>query len=500
MSESQQKAGGRLKKTAAIWIGSVLVALAVLFFLPCYIKQEAEQVKLEEEILLGDASMVEGVRISGKYHYEGRLFWDTEYLAGVEPVVNTEHYFSDKVEKTSVFGNRAGVYWYETGGYRMFSFGGGVHGGWSISSSGRLSVNSANVTNRKLLDAYEALEQETPAGEKKSRQIFLKDYMDYFPVTIRPEESWIEGLKYDAETWEAAYQEFFKIPVPEDAEYVITVGKNEDGEINYLAGGDGAQPKFSWRLVSAATANEVYFTFDRYSGDGTKMDTSLIPGGFGIYRQPYTIEDGELILKTEELSMVYSLEEENYPYGSVFLHVNEENQLLILIDNEEYTGLQVVDLENMELIQQVEITRPEGSTRFALVARTGENFVLLQYDNGYFALVDRTDERGYAQQFLIRLEEDDPMQYHSYVNENAMDWNGERLVYACYSKNEFSMSSNCNLELTVYDESGKIFHGRYKNSLMAEAEYVRRGISGENNNWNMRCEPRTDVCLEVDWP
>ena len=414
--------------------------------------------------------------------------------------METEHYFSRKGEETSASENKTAVQWFETGGYRLFSIGNGVGGGWSVSSSGELHISNGNITRRNLLEAYEALEKETVRGERKEREIFLDDYMDYFPVTVKLDAAWTKALEYDAEALESAYQEFFKIPVPEDAGYVITVGKNEKGKINYLAGGNGGHPAFSWQLVSAATATDVYFTFDNYSHDGTRMDTSQIPGGFGIYRQPYTIVDGELIFKTEELSMVYSLAEERYPYGSVFLHVNEENQLLILMDQEEATGLQVVNLDTMELVQQAELARPEGSTKFETVVRMGEDFFVLQYGNGYFSMVDRAEERGYAQQFLIQLEENDPLHYYPYVNENAMDWDGERLVYACYSKDEFSMANNCNLELTVYDATGKIFHGRYKNSLMAEPEYARRGIPGEQNNWHMGCEPRLNVCLEVDWP
>ena len=97
------------------------------------------------------------------------------------------------------------------------------------------------------------------------------------------------------------------------------------------------------------------------------------------------------------------------------------------------------------------------------------------------------------QQLLIDLEPDDPFYYHAYLNENDMEWNGEQLVFACYSENR------CNLELAVYDKTGKIYHGRYYSSLLTKQEYAERAL-GEKNNWYYECEPRTNVCLDVEWP
>ena len=329
--------------------------------------------------------------------------------------------------------------------------------------------------------------------ETKKRQIALNGYLEYFPVDITLDDNWRGKTKCDIEALDAAYTEFFKIPVPQSAKYVITVEKNEAGKIIRLAGGDDGQSIYSWNTVCAASDTDLYFTFDRYSMSGAKLDTSQIPGGYGVYRQPYSIVGDELIFDTEKLSMVYSLEEETYRNGSVFLDVTEAGELLVLIDQEETTRLQVVDLETMELLQMAELARPEECKGFEAVVRTKEDFFVLWYGGNYISVVAREEGKGFCQKLLIPLEPEDPLYFHMFLNENDMEWNGEQLVYACYS------NSRCNLELAVYDKTGKVFHGRYYSSLLAEQEYAKRAL-GEKNNWYYECEPRTNISLDVEWP
>lgn len=486
-----------MKKGLILFVGSILCALTVLVLLPHYIMQEADRVQLIEEVLLGDPSMVEGVRITSHNHYAGELFWDTEYTAGTQPQTETVQYYSVR-GKENIYPRSQTATWYDEGGYQSISLSNQLYGGWSVSSSGSIEVNGHWLAEEGLLPAYESLAAEVAPGEEKSRQIILNDYIDYFPITVELNGSRQEGRKCDTEALEEAYSKYFRIPVSESVTYTITVAKNAQGEISRLAGADNGHAAFFWHTVCAASDTDVYFSLYRYSTDGTKVNMNLIPGGFGVYRQPYSIVDGELEIDAEQLSMVYSLEDELYPYGSMFLDVNEANQLVILTDNETATCLQVVDMKTWELVQRAELERPAESTGFKAVVRVTDEFFMLWYGSGYFSLVDWTAERGYEQKLLIQLEQEDPLYNHAYVNENDMDWNGERLVYACYSKSKYSGAGNCNLELTVYDETGKIYHARYFNSLLAKQEYSYQPET--ENNWYMQCEPRTNVSIDVEWP
>lgn len=488
-----------MKKSLAIFIVIILCALTVLIGLPLYVMREADRVQVTEQVFLGDSSMVEGVTITSHSHYDGELFWDTEYTAGTKPQAETEQFFY--LQKKAVRNDgMPSASWYGEGGYQVFSLNNKLSGGFDISSSGSLTVEGWDVGCEELVEAYEVLAAETGPGEKKTREIVLKDYMEYVPIGVTLNLLWQVATNQAAETLEEAYNEYFKIPVPDAAGYRISVTKNAEGKITGMSGMSMDQEMFFLSTACTASDTDLYFTFYNSSADGSRINTSLIPGDFGVYRQPYSVVDGELVADPSELSMVYSLEGEVYPYGSVFLDVTEDGELLILSDREEVTVLQTVDLENMELLQRTELKRPEESPKIYSVVRMKEDFFVLWYGNGYISLVDKTAEQGYAQRLLFAVKEDDPLFYHNYVNENDMDWNGEQLVYACYSKREYSGVNDGNLELAVYDNSGLIFHGKYNNSLQTEQEYTNRGIRGEKNNWHQSCEPRKDISLTVEWP
>ena len=394
------KEGGILKKDIFFYVSCLVLAIVVIASVPGYLMQEADQVRFEEEVLLGDASMVEGVKITSHSHYDGKLFWDTEYTAGVSSKIETEHVFSTNRKITSLRHlDYNGAYWYEEGGYRALSIGNGLSGGWSVTSYGGLSIENGNIQRRELEPAYEALAEETASGEKKSSQIFLSNYLEYFPVNITLDDNWVGKKKYDIEALDAAYTEFFKIPVSKSAKYVITVEKNEAGDIVTLGGGNDEQSIYSWNTVCAASDTDLYFTFDRYSMSGAKMDTSQIPGGYGVYRQPYSTVGDELVFDTEKLSMVYSLGEETYREGSIFLDVTEAGELLILTDQEETTRLQVVDLETMELLQKVELTRRRHARTLIMWYAPRRIFLSLDFTRGIFPWCQRRMALGMCSSF-----------------------------------------------------------------------------------------------------
>ena len=226
--------------------------------------------------------------------------------------------------------------------------------------------------------------------------------------------------------------------------------------------------------------------------DGKRINTDLIPGGFGVYKQPYALGAEGVYMNPEELSMVYSLEEENYPQGNIFLDVNAAGQLLIITDTKNFTKLQVVDLTTYEKIQRVEFPRPEGATRFENVVRVKDDFLLLSYRDGYFALIDWNEERGYQHQFTMQVMEDDPLYRSAYIKQNDMDWNGTQLLYVSCTDRQ-TMQGSCDFTLSVYDASGKIYHGEYKSSLITEQE--RELLYGGTS-----IEPWSELPITVSWP
>ena len=480
-----------MRKAFVLFAVLLVGSFATLFVLPGQVRKEADNVQYEVEIFEGTPDLVEDVTVTVHNHWNGRLFWDTVYRAGEEPFVNTAHRVSWKKEKTDSY-HREDLWWSEAGGYDCMRMYNGLSGGWSVSSSGSLSTATGNAELKGLSVAFEELAAEVKPGETGTKQIFLNDYMEYFPIQFTIELPGTFGGVYHTVEAEKLYEEFFRIPVPKDARYTISVKKNEIGGITHMEGIDPDQAIYSWNTVSVCTDREIFFTFHRYSADGTRRNTELIPGGFGVYRQPYAIGVEGLFVDAKQLEMVYSLEEETYPYGSLFLDVNEGGQLVIIIDREQGTHLTVVDTATMERVQEIEFKRPEGKNQFLSVARVAEDFILISYGE-YYALIERREEAGYAHRFTFAVTEDDPLYRFGWINENAMDWNGEQLVYVTCTDGNV-MQGRSNFELAVYDKTGRVFHGKYNSSLLTEQENAPYAFS----KYGM-CQPRTSVCIDVKW-
>lgn len=473
-----------MKKAFVLFVWTFVLGLVGICILPGVILREADHVTLSEQVVLGDKAIVEGITVKTVNDSMRHLLWNTELVAGKEPV--TEFEFSAKRRTPiAMLRNQA---WMAQSEYSCFTLGNPMFGGWSSSSSGSLNLEGGIIENSGLVEAYKELDAETAPGEEKTKQIFLSEYIEYIPIAVS-----VHGVMENEELSEA-YAEYFRIPVPKDVMYTISITKNNRGGITRMQGSPGDQKMFTWRSVSARSEEACYFTFYPYTQDGNRIDTGLIPGGFGVYRQPYAVGAEGVYMNPEELSMVYSLEEENYPQGSVFLDVNAAGQLLIMTDAEDFTKLQVVDLETYEKIQQIEVPRPAGNVCFESVVRVKDNFLLLSYRGGHYTLIDWNTERGYEHRFTIQVPEDDPLYRSSYMDQNDMDWNGTQLLYVtCTDPEEWR--GTCDFVLAVYDAAGKVYQGEYKSSLLTEHERIAFRYWGTNE-----CEPWEEIPIAVSWP
>ena len=475
-----------MKKSFVIFVGMLFCCLAVMCVLPGIILKEADHVIITEQVLFGDKALIEGVSVQSSYHSMEHLFWTTEYVAGKEPVTETEFEFSAsrRGDGESELLEQSRITQSEHDCLMLVNR---MHSGWSSSSNGGLDLEKDSIVSRGLSEAYKELAKEVNSGEEKEKVIFLSEYMEYYPISVSLDTVWEEdGLS-------EGYSEFFKIPVPESAMYKISLEKNEDGDIISAGGREHGQGSFDWNSVSTRSETDCYFTFERFLADGTMADTGQISGGYGIYRQPYTLEAGEIIMDASELSMVYSLEEEIYPYGNMFLDVNAAGQLLIVTDTENATRLQVVDTENMECVQQLEIPRPGESKGFDNAVWTEDEFILLSYSGGYFMLIDWNMVRGYEHQFTVQVAEDDLLYWSRFAEYKDMDWNGKQLLYAACMERE-TMEQSCDFIMAVYDATGKIYEGNYYCSL----------LTGQDREYpytlEEECCPWWEQPITVSWP
>ena len=169
-----------------------------------------------------------------------------------------------------------------------------------------------------------------PENGESDVTIHMKDLMDYYILS-----GWIngtgemldmnfsslaanEGEDYElelAKKWKA-WNDFFKIPVLKEEYMTYRLAKGNNGELSVTTdygiteGGD----EFGFNIQSCDTEDASYFFFDAHSLNGRVVDTSLIPGGFGIYRMPHEGKEGRSAV--EELENIYRLDPNAY-YQSI---------------------------------------------------------------------------------------------------------------------------------------------------------------------------------------
>ena len=122
-----------------------------------------DQVVLKEKTVYGNREYAEGLDIQIQASYASHLFWDTTYSTGTEGQAETDFLFSARKIHDEVSTGYQGImldnqigYFYEP------------------------SEEEANGVAR----AYRELAEKVPAGQERETTIYLKDYIDTYPMTV----------------------------------------------------------------------------------------------------------------------------------------------------------------------------------------------------------------------------------------------------------------------------------------------------------------------------
>lgn len=487
----------------ALIFTSLLLVLAMGGICAVHIQVNAprDQVEITETVLYGDKSIAEGITINNRRTYYYHLFWDTRYVVGEPPLTSTQYLFDGSKWEQDFQTSYSGL---ELDGYynRHFSH---YPENYRDGSPNR-TPTGLDVARKELMDTLAPAETDTII-------VHVKDYYDYYPFggSIHlPGYALSWDVDYDPNSTEYSesdaekhailtIRDFFKFPVPEDERIMLTGEKSGDGSYLSTTMLRVKSDYFDFITTSVITDSVYYFTFDSHTVNGNIVDTSLIPGGYGLYRLPYEAggngRDGSI--DVDALAMVYPLD----PNTSVqAMNMNSEQTKLFLHtrENDKYV-FTVIDIATMETLQRLEVTDwpevvdpakvaqwtqdHEDYLDFNLSYRTDDFFVVALF--GYqLALVTVTDTGDYQVEFVIEMTKNENWQ-HCYGS-LSMDYDGQRLVVGCFDRE----ATGTPINLSVYDASGHLYSGQYTNSLNSERfEYISR---------RFYCQPVDDT-LSVSW-
>ena len=265
---------------------------------------------------------------------------------------------------------------------------------------------------------------------------------------------------------------------------------------NYYQGKENCSQQedhFDFCSIACSTPDAVYFTFNTHTDGGDVVDTSLIPGGYGIYRLPYDRE--KEIFLSEKLEMVYALDPEKQytdiyasPDGAKLFLVSQAARLTAVGVKEVQATAEIIDVRTMQCDRREEIvcsadTALGYDAGDYLIFRGRSELCLYTYQDGSYKkelMLADVDFRKPALQNLF------------YDNRCRTAYDGKRL--SILGEADFDIEDDDNtmwlwetagtVEVAVLDASGLVYYGTLRSNM--QDFYDAKGYRA----WEENVKPR----------
>lgn len=529
-----------MRKSFVLFIAFILLAVSVICYGQTSLMAERDQVQITEHVLHGDKSVVEGVTLQMKNHYENQLFWDTTYVLGEKNEISTDYAFYQEEQYYY-------SYWY----YGSVSFQeDSVHNLDWMENQEDEALEGLELAVRELYDSI-------GPSERAEELFFVKDYEDYYSFSVEvtgdfdseknmdqfnfelyesalesdllyAEEHIGKNYSYSEEAiaemrkqleWLETFQEFFKIPILETEVCTIAMEKDANGELlgwgvatvgsgsatgsieipeSPYAGDSNGYDSFHFETRSAVSNGNAYFTFNTHSFNGAVVDTSLIPGGYGIYYFPYDASKNEIY--PEKLQMVYALDP-NTVLHDLTIDKKGEN-LLLFTEEEDGLYMSVIDIATMTLENQIVVSElGEDDTFYGIESYSLFDDYMVINTYGELVLITMDEDGNYKKEFDISKEkleayDMDETRYRQIGDADTIyDWDGEHLLLADYFYN-INGYLGCNFYVGVVDAAGVQFFATYDSSLQSSISTDYDGFTVINYS---HCRPVDDSPMTISW-
>lgn len=428
--------------------------------------QDRDQVKVTSATTYGDPAQAIGLTAKQSAYYDDHLRWDLTI-----PLDRPEDTATDFSYHQTLTGDPQpshDLYMYVPNGSGYFSA-----GGFTLEEAAEY-----NPDLTPLLPMLRDVASRVPDGERYSETVTLKDYMDFYPLTVtmnavlspaeRSNES-AASYYHTVVTISKTFQDFFSFPVSEGEQWTVTIEKDDQGNLLELST-ECPSPAFSPNVIYVLNGNDLYFTFDQYS----TANFENTPGGFGLYRLGLVREGNSVSLDLDSLTNVYPL-----PKDAVVLDLTDsydgQSLLLTYCLGEVYT-CEVLDPETMTVLQSFPVPADPPSPVMVYTENEygqeisyeethwdlngsllGENFLVL-YGDAQFHLYS-LENGTYTYAFSSLMQEH--MRFYPYELLSGA-WNGEKLAMASVSE---EYESTTGLSLSIFEAGELVYQGIYETSL-----------------------------------
>lgn len=473
-----RKAMGILLFLLILCVGGISYCITIVY-------APHDQVQVTQTVLAGDPSATEGLSIQTHTNYGQHLFWDTTVMpqGSATPETKTDYHFSNFMQQEE--------YQYTPRGIEIYS---------DVGSSGSYNLGVMNKAELTGLDiVYQELYDKAVPGQEEKKTVYVADYYTYYPLSGYVD---LEGLYqdfgiwnymdpgYDTSTWDK-FQVFFRIPVLSEERVTVSVEKDSSGSYSTGLGTEDGD-SFNFYTQGIVTPTTCYFAFNNRTTKGNQIDTSLIPGGYGIYCLDYiageekqqgdatqTIQNGSLELDSLRLAYPMDPEEE-------FLQLSkwsDEKTLLLYTRMNNTYFLTTISLDTMQQVQRLTIQSTADSS-YGYQILESPQFLVTMIDHAITVLVP--DGVG---QFRIDMQTPNTLrdEYLPWnIDSEAMDYQDGKLALAYQGTSQYGSSRDLtSFETMVYDKNGLQCQTQYRSSLqnhMADSYSTSEMIILRNNH------------------
>ncbi len=455
-----------MRKTLAFFTAVIILLISFYCGVFAVVNREKENVVISENYVYGDRKSAENVTVNLKNIYKENLLWDTTYNIGKNKAETEFSLYKNRIPRE-----------YE---YRKHFQ---LHSTFHQGIAGSHGLDRYTGLNK----AYSELIESAEPHVETEKLILLSDYLDYYPlnidITFPDVYSFDSSMEYDMSESEKdlieSFREFFRIPIMKDHKLKIRVTVGDEGNI-YSSGTtsgtglDENEDSYGFYTDSVITDNECFLYFGNRSDLGYTVDTSLIPGGYGIYRLPYSEKDKNVSFDFKNLKNIYPIDSD---YTVSALEISEDKKSLYMVTKEENKNVfTIIDAETFETKERTIISEDKDESAYPEYIENDFIIFNIYHPNREAKFsVYSFDEKGKpvheitAYKYIQADYEDDEMYIGTEIYEDSNIkalWNGEKLyvVHTFDNTSQRQIQQN-GFKLAVYGKDGMQFYGEYITGL-----------------------------------
>ena len=447
-----------MRKSYLIFVALLLVAVTFLFCGASAINAGRDDITVTQTVLAGEVSAAEGLAVEVRMNENRQLYWITKYDVAEEIHADTEFEFYQSRQQQYGSGPEPSLDFY-TGGV-----GYGISG--VIDLEQEVQDNTLyGIGEQMLLPALD-LANRTSAGETRTEQLPLRDYYEYYPVDLQFDLSMIEDIEEIRLAHKVFINDYFRLPVPENAYVEVTVTKDSAGQVVEVQCNSFSPVDEFGNPISTADAytysDSVILDDAVYLLLHGTADYTQIKGGFGLYRIPvryvtaygnYSFEPAQLLMEIEKIENVYPIDPSRSEQFRLSKGVSE-NEVLLFEQSGDRVIVNVLDASTsavrQELVLDTDVLPNVWYHENLVVLGTTDygkpdgRLQVLVYENGVYDLWLDTDFYPLNDEGYLYFE---PM----------FSFDGERFAVGAFHE-VYNVASH---RITVYDQTGLIFAGDY---------------------------------------